>query len=48
MPGTVDEGFRDFLKTLAPGGPESDGVKRHRASIKACLENKLRAGAFYP
>jgi hypothetical protein len=41
MPRTIDEGFRDFLKKLIPGEAESDGVKRHRASIKGCLENNF-------
>lgn len=52
MPRTIDEGFRDFLKKLTPGGAESEGAKSHRASIKACLENNFglvrftRIGSF--
>jgi Second Messenger Oligonucleotide or Dinucleotide Synthetase domain len=52
MPRTIDEGFRDLLRKLTPGGAESDGVKSHRASIKACLENNFglvrftRIGSF--
>ena len=52
MPRTVDEGFRDFLKKLTPGGAESDGVKAHRETIKTCLENNFglvrftRIGSF--
>ncbi len=52
MPRTIDEGFRDLLKKLTPGGSESDGVKSHRASIRACLDNNFglvrftRIGSF--
>ena len=46
MPRTIDEGFRDFLKKLTPGKAESDGVKSHRASIKACLENNFGLERF--
>lgn len=52
MPRTVDEGFRDFLAKLTPSAVESDAAKRHRASIKACLENNytlyrfVRIGSF--
>ena len=41
MPRTIDEGFRDFVKKLTPGGAESEGVKSHRSSIKDCLENNF-------
>jgi hypothetical protein len=52
MPRTIDEGFRDFLGTLTPSETESEAAKRHRASIKACLDNNytvyrfLRIGSF--
>lgn len=52
MPRTIDEGFRDFLPKLTPSGSESDGAKKHRASIEACLINNfglkrfVRIGSF--
>lgn len=52
MPRIVDEGFRDFLSKLTPTVAESEGVKRHRASIEACLTNNfglkrfVRIGSF--
>lgn len=52
MPRTIDEGFRNFLGTLTPSETESEAAKRHRASIKACLDNSytvyrfLRIGSF--
>lgn len=52
MPRTIDEGFREFLGTLTPSETESEAARRHRASIKACLENNytvyrfLRIGSF--
>lgn len=52
MPRTVDEGFRDFLPRLTPTATESEGAKRHRASIEACLQNNfglkrfVRIGSF--
>ena len=52
MPRTVDEGFRDFLSKLRASGTESDGAKKHRASIEACLKNNFglvrftRIGSF--
>lgn len=46
MPRTVDEGFRDFLSKLTPRATESDGVKRHRASIEACLQNNFGLKRF--
>lgn len=52
MPRLVDEGFSDFLSRLTPTSGESDAAKRHRASIKACLEanfnlvNFFRTGSF--
>ena len=52
MPRTIDEGFRDFLSKLTPSGAESEAVKSHRASIRACLDNNFgllrftRIGSF--
>ncbi|MHB1564300.1 MAG: SMODS domain-containing nucleotidyltransferase [Leptospirillum sp.] len=46
MPRTIDEGFRDFLKKLTPSSTESDGAKKHRGSIQACLSNSFRLNRF--
>lgn len=52
MPRTIHEGFIDFLPKLTATAPESEAAKKHRASIKRCLENKFgvtdffRAGSF--
>ena len=46
MPRTIDEGFRDFLIKLRASGSESDAAKKHRASIKACLENNFGLQRF--
>lgn len=46
MPRTIDEGFRDFLTKLRSSGAESDGAQKHRASIKACLENNFGLRRF--
>ena len=46
MPRTIEEGFRDFLSKLTPTGTESEAAKRHRASIKACLENNFGLNRF--
>ncbi len=52
MPRSIDEGFAVFLSRLTPTPGESDAAKRHRASIKACLEanfdvnNFFRTGSF--
>jgi hypothetical protein len=52
VPRSVDEGFTDFLSRLTPTSGESDAAKRHRASIKACLDanfdlnNFFRTGSF--
>lgn len=47
MPRTIDEGFRDFLRTLTPSGTESDAAKRHRASIESCLKNNFGLRRFF-
>ena len=46
MPRTVEEGFRDFLTKLRASSAESEGAQRHRASIKACLENRFGLRRF--
>lgn len=46
MPRTVDEGFRDFLATLAPSATESAAAKSHRASIEACLKSNFSITRF--
>ena len=44
---TVDQGFRDFLKTLTPTAGESQAAKNHRASIKACLDSNFNMTRFF-
>lgn len=52
MPRTIDEGFRDFLLKQTPSSSETDGARKHRASIEACLQNNfglkrfVRIGSF--
>jgi hypothetical protein len=46
MPRTIDEGFRDFLSKLRASVTESDAAKKHRASVKACLENNFGLRRF--
>ena len=50
---TIEQGFRNFLRTLTPTSRESDAAKKHRASIEACLKNNFgpttrffRTGSF--
>ena len=47
MPRTVNEGFVDFLKKLTPTSSESNAAKRHRASIKACIESNFGLNRFW-
>lgn len=47
MPRTIDEGFRDFLVKLTPSSSETEAAKRHRASIKACLESNFAMARFF-
>ena len=47
MPRTIDEGFRDFLKTLTPSSSESDAAKSHRASIQTRLETDFGLRRFF-
>ena len=46
MPRTIEEGFRDFLVKLTPSTAESDASKRHRASIKECLQSNFGLNRF--
>lgn len=46
MPRTIDEGFRDFLTKLTPSAGESQGAKKHRASIEACLKSNFDLQRF--
>jgi len=47
MPRTVEEGFRDFHDNLKIVRTESESVKSHRASIKACMENNFGMNRFF-
>jgi len=47
MSKTVEEGFRIFHGRLTPTGTETEAAKRHRATIKACLENNFGMTSFY-
>lgn len=47
MPRTVDEGFRDFLRSLTPSNYESDAAKRHRASIEQCIRSNFGLLRFW-
>lgn len=44
---TVDEGFRIFHSRLTPTATESEAAKRHRASIKGCLEHNFGMTRFF-
>ena len=50
---TIEQGFKNFLRTLTPTSRESDAAKKHRTSIEACLKNNFgmttrffRTGSF--
>jgi hypothetical protein len=47
MPRTIDEGFRDFLVSLAPSDVESEKAQEHRASIESCLKNNFTLKRFF-
>ena len=47
MPRTVEAGFRAFLRKLTPSSGESSAAKRHRASIKECLERNFNMLSFF-
>jgi hypothetical protein len=52
MPRSINQGFEDFLVKLKASAAETDAVKRHRASIEACLKGNfglkrfVRIGSF--
>lgn len=47
MARTVEEGFRIFLQRLTPTLTESEAAKRHRRSIKGCLEKNFGMTRFF-
>ena len=47
MPTTVDGGFRKFHKALTPSPYESEAAKKHRASIKQCIESNFGLKRFW-
>ena len=47
MPRTVDEGFREFHSKLTPSRHETDAAKRHRASVKQCIESNFGLNRFW-
>ena len=47
MPLTVNQGFQEFLGRLTPSSSESDAAKRHRASIKQCIESNFGLDRFW-
>ncbi len=47
MPRTINEGFQDFHKKLTPSDSETDAAKRHRASIKQCIESNFGLQRFW-
>ena len=47
MAKTVEEGFREFLTKLTPTTTETEKVKKHRASIKKCLESNFEMKRFF-
>ena len=46
MPRTIEEGFRDFHARLTPTTSETEGAKRHRASIEQCLISNFDCKRF--
>lgn len=47
MARTVNEGFDVFLKRLVPTDAQREAGTKHRASVKAALENKLALYTFF-
>lgn len=47
MPRSIEEGFRDFNDNLKLVKTESEAIKKHRASIEACLKNKFGMNRFF-
>lgn len=46
MPRSIEEGFEDFLIKLRASSAETEAAKKHRASIKACLESNFGLSRF--
>lgn len=52
MPKSVEDGFKEFHRRLVPSSTESEAARKHRQSIKSCLEsnfgmtNFFRSGSF--
>lgn len=47
MPRTIEEGFRDFNDKLKIVKTESESLKKHRASIEACMKNNFGMNRFF-
>lgn len=47
MPRTINEGFDDLHDKLKIVNTESESVKKHRASIKSCLESNFGMNRFF-
>jgi hypothetical protein len=47
MPRTIGEGFQEFHDKLKLVRTESEAVKNHRASIKACMQNQFGMNRFF-
>jgi len=48
MARTVESAFTDYLACLTPTGTESEAARRHRASLRECLERSFGILDFYP
>ena len=46
MPRSIEQGFSDFLANIKSTAAETSATVSHRASIKACLENKFGLKRF--
>ena len=46
MPRSIEQGFSDFLTNIKATAAETSATVSHRASIKACLENKFGLKRF--
>ena len=47
MAKTLDEGFSAFLSRLAPLSSEHDKAKKHKDSVKSCIENNFKCYEFF-
>ncbi len=47
MATTIDQGFQVLLGSLTPLTGESEAAKKHRASIKECLEKNFGLNSFF-